>query len=64
MVHLVGIRRWSGWPESGGGSVALSPVSVLCDFVDVSCLISDLSGCRVMVEKFEGCDNVTCRCGM
>lgn len=64
MVHLVGIRLWRGWPERGGGSVALGPVSVLYDFVVVSCLISGLSGCRVMVEKFEGCDNVTCRCGM
>lgn len=64
MAHLVGIRRWRGWPERGGGSVALGLVSVLYDFVVVSCLISGLSGCKVMVEKFEGCDNVTCRCGM
>ena len=63
-VHLVEIRRWRGWPERGGGSVALGPVSVLYNFVVASGLISGLSGCRVMVEKFEGCDNVTCRCGM
>ena len=63
-VHLVAIRRWRGWPERGGGCVVLGPVSVLSDFVVALCLICGLSGCRVMVEKFEGCDNVTCRCGM
>lgn len=64
-VHLVVIRHWKSWPKRRCGFDARGPVSAPQYFIVAFLrLIHGPPGCRIMVDKYEGCDNISCRCGM